>query len=146
MARATKKQRVLDLAAKRGWKTVGEAEWRELRTALPDISETTMRSSGIRIAQPWRGVEQHTFEELESSLRELSEVYAARTDLRRYCRDQVIAAKARARFVSSSEKAEEGKRLLKKEMAEWMLVWLDDPAMFPAWAAMRRRQAQAQSR
>jgi hypothetical protein len=22
-------------------------------------------------------------------------------------------------------------------MVEWMLVWLGDPAMFPAWAALR---------
>jgi hypothetical protein len=27
---------------------------------------------------------------------------------------------------------------LKAEMFEWMLVWLDDPAMFPTWAQLRR--------
>jgi len=27
---------------------------------------------------------------------------------------------------------------LKEEMVDWMLVWLDDPAMFPAWAEIRR--------
>lgn len=27
---------------------------------------------------------------------------------------------------------------MKAEMVEWMLVWLDDPAMFPAWASVRR--------
>ena len=130
----TKKQRVLDFAAARGWAVIGEAEWKELKAALPDVSETTIRSSGIPIAQPWRGVVQHTLDELESSLRELSEVYAGRPDLRRYCRAQVIAAKDRARWASHGAE----KHRLKAEMVDWMLVWLDDPAMFPTWAGMRR--------
>jgi hypothetical protein len=134
----TKKQRVLDFAAARGWTAIGEAEWNELRTALPDISETIIGRAGIPIAQPWRGVAQHTLEELESSLRELSEIYAARPDLRRYCRDRVIAAKDRARWIARGARATEDTRRLKTEMADWMLVWLDDPAMFPAWAEMRR--------
>jgi hypothetical protein len=132
--RAAKKQRVLDFAGARGWTSIGEAEWSLLRAALPDISESTIRGAGIPIAQPWRGVQQHTLDDLEASLRELSEVYAVRPDLRRYCRDQVIAAKDRARWASRRE----DKRQLKEEMVDWMLVWLDDPAMFPAWAEIRR--------
>jgi hypothetical protein len=110
---------------------IGEAEWLELKAALPDISDTTIRAAGVPIAQPWCGVRQHTLDELDASLRELSEVYEKHTHLRRTCREQVIAAKARARFLSR-------KNALKLEMVEWMLVWLGDPAMFPAWAALRR--------
>jgi hypothetical protein len=127
---------VLDFVAARGWGLIGEDEWKELRAALPDVSETTVRSSGISIAQPWRGVTQHTIEELDQSLRELSSIYVLRPDLRRYCRDQVIAAKDRARYLSRM-------RPLKAEMAEWMLVWLGDPAMFPAWAGLRRESLQS---
>jgi hypothetical protein len=127
---------VLDFVAARGWGLIGEDEWKELRAALPDASETTVRSSGISIAQPWRGVTQHTIEELDQSLRELSSIYVLRPDLRRYCRDQVIAAKDRARYLSRM-------RPLKAEMAEWMLVWLGDPAMFPAWAGLRRESLQS---
>lgn len=126
-----KKQRVLDFVAARGWNLIGEAEWVELKAALPDVSEATIRGAGIPIAQPWCGVSQHTMDELETSLRELSEVYATYPHLRRTCREQVIAAKAKARFLSR-------KNALKQEMVEWMLVWLGDPAMFPAWAALRR--------
>jgi hypothetical protein len=25
-------------------------------------------------------------------------------------------------------------------MVDWMLVWLDDPAMFPQWAELRRQR------
>ena len=139
MRRASKRQRVVDYFVSRGWDLVGETEWAELKAAFPDISESTFRTSGIAIAQPWLGVRQHTMDELETSLRELAGVYASRFDLRRYCREQVIGAKNRARFVARSERVEAGKRRLKSEMVEWMLVWLDDPAMFTAWAGMRQR-------
>jgi hypothetical protein len=65
-------------------------------------------------------------------------VYETRADLRRYCRDEVIAAKDRARWASLSPRVDEHKRELKAEMVEWMLVWLDDPAVFPIWAQLRR--------
>jgi hypothetical protein len=136
--RITKKQRVLDFVAARGWDEIGEKEWRELRSALSDISESTVRASGIRIGAPWRGVAVHTIDELESSLRELSHVYETRPDLRRYCRDQVIAAKDRARWAASSPKVEESKRSMKAEMVEWMLIWLNDPAIFPTWVELRK--------
>jgi hypothetical protein len=137
MPRRTKKQRVLDLAAARGWTIIGEAEWREVRSGLPDVSEATIRESGISIDQPWRGVGQHTLDDLEASLCELGEIYRERPDLRAYCRVQVIAAKARARAVSQ---ADDSRRALKSEMVEWMLVWLSDPAIFPSWAAVRRER------
>jgi hypothetical protein len=145
MPRVTKRQRVLDFARARGWLVVGETEWNELRAALPDISESTIRASGIAIAQPWRGVEQHSIDGLEECLRELTVVYESRPDLRRYCREQVIAAKDRARLVSQRSQVDESKRRIKAEMVEWMLVWLGDPAMFPAWAEVRaqRRLASA---
>jgi hypothetical protein len=137
--RVTKKQRVLGFVAARGWEVVGETEWQELRSALSDISETTIRESGIPIHAPWRGVALHSLDELEASLRELSTVYETRADLRRYARDQVIAAKDRTRWASKSPGVEESKRRMKAEMVEWMLVWLDDPAIFPAWVQIRRR-------
>jgi hypothetical protein len=134
----TKKQRVLDFAASRGWAQIEEAEWRELRAALPDVSESTVRGAGLRISAPWSGVHQHTFAELEQSLHAFAEVYANREDLRRYCRDQVIAAKDHARWASRSPRLDEARRVLKAEMVDWMLVWLDDPAMFRTWAEIRR--------
>jgi hypothetical protein len=140
MPRVTKQQRVRDFVASKGWPLVAENEWKELRAALPDISETTLRDTGINIAQPWQGVAQHTLGEMEASLRELSSVYGSRPDLRRYCRDLVIAAKDRARLISRRPRVDENKRRLKAEMVEWMLVWLDDPAMFRAWADVRRNR------
>jgi hypothetical protein len=137
---AVKKQRVRDFTAARGWSLIGEREWTELKAALPDISETTIRESGIPIAPPWSGVAQHTLDDLDASLRQFSDVYTSQPHLRRYCRDQVIAAKAKARFASLSDKVYESKRRLKAEMVEWMLVWLGDPALFPAWVQLYREK------
>lgn len=135
MPRATKKQRVLDFAAARGWTRIGESEWNQLRLSLPDVSASVIQGSGLTIDAPWCGVRQHTFEELEESLREFSAIYDARADLRRFCREQVIAAKDRAKWLSSRDTVGQETRARKATMAEWMLVWLGDPAIFPAWAS-----------
>jgi hypothetical protein len=138
--RLTKKQRMREFVAGRGWESIGEAQWRELREALPDISEATLRACDVPVEAPWCGVNAHSFDDLEVCLRELSRIYAERADLGRYCRDQVIAAKESARWASKSPNVTEDKRAMKAEMVEWMLVWLDDPSLFPAWIALRRQR------
>ena len=61
-----------------------------------------LRSTGFPFEQPNAGIRQHTFEELEQSLREMLQVYAeamaaGNRQRARYCRRQVIGAKDRAR-------------------------------------------------
>ncbi|HVW11450.1 MAG TPA: hypothetical protein VHC90_22850 [Bryobacteraceae bacterium] len=132
-SRITKRQRVLDYASGHGWTRIGEAEWNELRQEMPDVSAATIQQCGLGVDAPWSGVRQHSFEDLEESLRTFSLVYAERTDLRRLCRDQVIEAKDRARWISRHPESDETLRARKAEMREWMLVWLGDPAVFPVW-------------
>lgn len=122
----------------RGWTRVGEVEWAELRQAFPKITPAQLLKAGIAVDQPVRGVEQHGFDELETSLIELAGIYALRPDLRRSIRQQVIAAKDRARWASRNSRVEETVRRRKAEMLEWMLIWLDDPAMFETWVRLRR--------
>jgi hypothetical protein len=129
----TKKQRVLDFAEARGWTGIGESEWKELRDALPDVSEAVIQQAGLRAEAPWSGVHQHTFEELEKSLREFSAIYESRPDLRQFSRQQVITAKDRAKWLSVRQTLDDETRARKAAMAEWMLIWLSDPALFPAW-------------
>ena len=136
--RVTKTQRVLEFVAARGWERVGEAEWAELRAGLPDVSEGVVRDSGLAIDAPWCGVRQHTFDELEESLREFSAVYAARADLRGLCRELVIAAKDRAKWLAGRDALGEETRRRKAEMVEWMLVWLGDPGVFGVWVGVVR--------
>ncbi len=146
MPRISKKRRVLDYVAARGWVRIGEAEWNELRAALPEVSVAVIQGAGlegVEIGPPWAGVRQHTLGELERSLNDLGAVYESRPDLASFCRQQVIRAKDRARGASRNHGLEESRRQLKKEMVEWMLVWLGDPRVFPAWAKLRRERMEA---
>jgi hypothetical protein len=124
---------VLDFAAARGWTNIGESEWNTLRAELPDVSASVIQQAGLTIDPPWCGIRQHTFDELEHSLRQFGAVYAARPDLHQLCREQVIAAKDRAKWLSRKNNVDDEVRRRKATMAEWMLIWLGDPALFPSW-------------
>lgn len=127
---------------------ITEAVWLELLRRFAPVSESylrdLLRDTGLPFDQPYAGVRQHTFEELEDSLRELSETYRAAMaagdrDRARSCRRVVIAAKDRAKFLTANPRTSETKRAEKAEMAEWMLVWLDNPEVFPAWVDARKK-------
>ncbi|MGA1994209.1 MAG: hypothetical protein ABSH45_00395 [Bryobacteraceae bacterium] len=128
---------------------IDEAVWLDLVAKLAPVSESYLRdlvrATGLPFAQPYAGVRQHSFEELERSLRELTTVYAAALEAgdrqrARYCRRQAIAAKDRAKFLAASSRQPESKRAQKREMAEWMLVWLESPGVFPAWVEARKKR------
>jgi len=122
----------------------------EIRAGLAPVSDNYLRgllqSTGIPFDQPWAGVRQHTFDELEMSLREMLDAYRAAEaaggrERARYARRQVIAAKDRARFTLRNPTTSPEKRAQKEEMIQWMLVWLDNPEVFPAWLEARKRAA-----
>jgi hypothetical protein len=120
---------------------ITEAVWSDLRIRLAPVSESylrdLLRATGLPFDQPWAGIRQHTLEELEESLRGMLDVYRAAADAgdrerARYCRRQVIAAKDRAKFLARHKPE-------KDEMAQWMLVWLENPEVFPAWVEARKK-------
>lgn len=124
------------------------AVWKELLQLLAPVSESylrdLLRQTGLPFEQPYAGVRQHSFDELEQSLRELLDAYleAVATgdrDRARYCRRQAIAAKDRAKFFAANPKTAAEKQAEKTEMAQWMLVWLENPEVFPAWVEARKR-------
>ena len=146
--RPSAKRRLAEYLASRQPARITEAVWLEARAELAPVSDSYLRdllqATGIPFDQPWAGIRQHTFEELESSLREMLEVYlAAKTagdrERARYARRQVIAAKDRAKFASRNPRTSPEKRAAKEEMAQWMLVWLENPEVFPAWVEARKR-------
>ena len=129
---------------------IDEAVWNELRTTLEPVSESYLRdlvrATRLPFAQPWTGIRQHTFEELEQSLHDLLPVYEKASaegdrERARYCRRQVIAAKDRARVIAGNPRTPPEKQALKREMVEWMLVWLENPPVFPSWVKQRRAVA-----
>jgi len=128
--------------------TITAAVWRELLERFAPVSDSylrdLLRQTGLPFEQPYAGVRQHTFEELEQSLRDLLAVYsqaasAGDRDSARYCRRQIIAAKDRAKFLAANPKTAPDKQAEKTEMAQWMLVWLENPEVFPAWVDARKK-------
>jgi hypothetical protein len=141
------KQRLREYLADTQPAAIGQAVWQDLLTKLAPVSESylreLLRATGLPIEQPYAGIRQHTLEELEQSLAEMLAVYAeamaaGNRDRARYCRRQVIGAKDRARFVAHDGRTPPEKKALKEEMAQWMLVWLENPEVFPAWVAARK--------
>jgi hypothetical protein len=127
---------------------ITEVVWRDLLTRFAPVSESylreLLRQTGLPFEQPYAGIRQHTFEELEQSLRDMLAAYrdaaaAGNRERARYCRRQVIGAKDRARFLARSGRTTPEKRARKEEMAAWMLVWLENPEVFPAWVEARKR-------
>ena len=128
---------------------ITEREWREIVARLSPVSESYLRrllaDTAIPVDQPFAGVRQKTFEELEGSLLAMEEVYtrAKKTGDRaraQQCRNAVIQAKDHARFATRSPKTSPEKKAQKEEMIQWMLVWLDDPGVFPAWVKLRKQK------
>ena len=142
------KQRLRDYLTAEQPPAITEAVWRDLLMKLAPVSESylrdLLRETGLPFEQPYAGIRQHTLEELEQSLAGMLRVYSEATaagdrERARYCRRQVIAAKDRARFLARSERMPADTRAAKEEMVEWMLVWLENPEVFPAWLEARKR-------
>jgi hypothetical protein len=147
-ASRTVKRRLAERLAERRPAVITGAVWKELLELLAPVSENylreLLRASGLPFEQPWAGIRQHAFEELEESLRALGRVYAEAMEAgdraqARYCRRQAIAARERARFLAANPRTSPEKKALKTEMAQWMLVWLENPDVFPAWVEARKR-------
>src|ERR1700736_2869236 len=105
----SKKQRLDEFLRQNGPLAISEEHWRELATLLAPISETYLRdllqATGLPIEQPFGGVRQSSFEDLEASLLEMEKEYSksvANHDRKRAiaCRRAVIQAKDRARLIS----------------------------------------------
>lgn len=143
--KATKRQQFEALLAANQWTAIHTAEWKLLRQSFSESSlREWLAEAGIPVDQPYRGVETKTLLGLEDSLAAMSELYEREAGLRKACRAVVIGVKDRTRFAARNLKVDEAKRALKAEMVEWMLVWLDDPTMFPVWAAIRKRASAGQ--
>jgi len=145
----SRKQALREFLAERRITSIGEAEWQAALRHLAPVSESylrdLLRATGLPFAQPYAGIRQKSFEDLEQDLGEMLKVYsetlqAGDRQRARYCRRQVIAAKDRARFVAKNHKTPPEKKAQKDEMIEWMLVWLENPPVFPAWVEIRKRR------
>ena len=151
-AKKSIKSRLLDFLAQESPPAITKEVWASLLESLAPVSEgylrRLLRDTGLPFEQPYAGIRQRTFEELERSLREMLLAYAAAVaaddrEQARYCRRQVIFAKDRAKLVAKNPRTPLENRARKAEMAQWMLVWLENPEVFPAWVEARKRMMTA---
>ncbi len=124
---------------------IGESEWVHIRAALSPVSDgylrKLLRESGAHLHPLVEGVRQNTLNELERSLRTLTEFYNLGDAARRMkTRKMAITAKDHARLAARSINASPEKRKEKAEMILWLTTWLENPPLFPDWVALRRSQ------
>jgi hypothetical protein len=130
---------------------ITETELRELRELLAPISSAYLRklvlASGLPMDPVVEGVRQDSFEELERTLIGIGEEYAKAlesgdTARAARCRQAVITGKEHAHLAARRRAASSETRTLKEEMAAWMLLWLENPAIFPTWLSLRKNRGQ----
>jgi hypothetical protein len=89
---------------------------------------------------------QDNFDHLAATLLALLDEYehAADAAARRHAvRDLVIQAREHAELAARNSHTHPEKRAEKTEMALWLRTWLENPPIFPAWVALRRRRLAA---
>jgi hypothetical protein len=55
-----------------------------------------------------------------------------------YCRQIAALGRRRAELISRNKRVSLHKRLQKQEIAIWFKIWLETPAIFDDWLAMRK--------
>lgn len=127
---------------------IGESEWAELASEIAPVSESylrrLLRDLPVPLAPLIEGVRQDSYDALERTLLALCDEYQSARETgdqarMAECRRLVITAKDHARWAGRSAKATPEKVAEKGEMAQWMLVWLENPGLFPQWVRLRRR-------
>ena len=95
MPHKSRKQALLEFLAAEPITAIGEAEWQAALRTLAPISESylrdLLRETGLAFAQPYAGIRQKSFADLERDLREMLAIYteamrAGDRQRARYCR------------------------------------------------------------
>src|SRR4051812_21629737 len=127
-----------------GIQLIDEAAMAQIGQALAPVSPTYLRklvrAAGLPMSPLVEGVCQQTLADLERTLLALQNEYelASPAD-KRGCRAIVIAAKDHARWALRKPGVDAGKVLPKQEMLLWIMTWLENPSLFPAWVLIRKR-------
>jgi hypothetical protein len=102
----------------------------------------------IQIDPPYREVftgllSFSSFEEAERTIRRLENLcqkYLSVSDKKgvEYCRQLASLGRRRAELIGRNKRVSLHKRLQKLEIATWFKIWLETPAIFDDWLAMRK--------
>lgn len=117
-------------------------DWQDLLFLLSPISNTYLRNLLRNSQHPLdplvEGVRQDSMEALERTLLALEGIYSNGEDaVKKQCRALVIEAKLHASFALKRTSSPD--QLKRKEMIEWMQIWLENPGVFPLWVQIRKQ-------
>jgi hypothetical protein len=84
-----------------------------------------------------------SFAEAEKTLKRLQNLcrkYQSASDKKgmEYCRQIASLGRRRAELISRNKRVSLPKRRQKQEIAAWFKIWLETPALFDDWLAMRK--------
>jgi hypothetical protein len=126
---------------------VDETVWETLKRDLAPISESYLRhlikQSGHPMTPIVEGVNMSTREDADRTLQALAAEYESGDPHRRkLCRALVLETKERIRWQlrrsSQSGKPAADPQEFRQELLLWVSTWLENPAIFPEWIAIRR--------
>jgi hypothetical protein len=160
--RISRKHLVAEWLAAFGGPCVSEPDLRELRQylagalpdkhppALPRLAEIVFEAGArVRFGEYGGGDEDRllsldTLESVEAGLRRLHD-YLTRAqqagDIAGVERARMTARRVRRRalWIAHNQRVAQPKRLVKQEMADWLLLWLEMPDAFFEWLILRKR-------
>ncbi len=126
---------LLDEVARRGLAVIDEPAARELRAAVPGLTDAyfrqLLRASGIALSPLVEGVRQDSLQELQRTLLAQLEEYQRGDTVA--TRRNVIEARMHARLAQRRKPTAE-----REEAILWMTTWLENPAIFAEWLPLRR--------
>ncbi len=146
--RNPKRDRIAEAIRESGWERIGIEVFARLQAAFAPVSarylREAIRMAGVPMSTLAEGVRQDSLEELERTLLQMQAEYDAAQqagDARRarQCREAVIKSKDHAKWALRKAVQEE-KRRERAETILWMLTWLENPALFPDWLKLRKRE------
>ncbi len=142
----SKRKRMEALLSAEAVQFIDEAVWQRIATALAPVSQNYLRQlvrgSGLAMSPLVEGINQKSFAGLERTLCALQQEYEiAVPDRRRRIRAEVISAKDHARWALQKSGLDANGKAAKEEMLLWIMTWLENPTLFSAWLAIRKRSA-----
>jgi hypothetical protein len=125
---------------------IDEAVWGRIAEALAPVSQNYLRrlvrSTGLAMSPLVEGVCQKSFADVERTLSALQREYElGGPERRRRIRAEVISAKDHTRWALQKTGLGADAKAVKEEMLLWILTWLENPGLFSAWLAIRKRLA-----
>ena len=142
----SKRKRMEALLSSEGVELIDEAVMGRIAEALAPVSQNYLRKlvrgTGLAMSPLVEGVCQKSFAGLERTLSALQGEYElAAAERRRRIRAEVISAKDHARWALQKTGLAAEAKAVKEEMLLWILTWLENPGLFSAWLAIRKRSA-----